>query len=90
MKITRNQFARTDKILKEVVWWTNAIIAVPVLFLLAALVPGDRVHGNVVGSLASLIMLGILSAAITLPCVFARRKIAAASAVRPVRQGARL
>lgn len=88
MKIRWNHPARLDKIAREIIWWTNAIIAIPVIYLAAGLVPGDRVHVNTVGAVAMLVMLAVLDAAISLPCMLWRRKINA-PALAPVRQGAR-
>jgi len=64
-----------DMILKEVVWWTNGIIAVPVITLLAAMLPGDMINANTVGAVALIVMFVVLDLMITVPCVIGRRKI---------------
>jgi hypothetical protein len=76
--------ARLDKTLKEVVWWTHALVALPLIYLGAGLVPGDRVNLNVIGSLIIMAVFVALDLAITVPCSAWRRKIRNGPVLAPV------
>jgi len=58
---------RTQKIAKEAVIWINMIFAIPVLYLTAGLLPGDKINLNVLGSLVMIVVLVLVDAIITVP-----------------------
>lgn len=66
---------RLDRALKGTIKWTLMITAVPVILLVAAMLPGDPVNVNMIGAIALIFGLGVLDAVIILPCVLWLRKI---------------
>ena len=74
MNSTRN-VRRLDKTMTEVIWWTHALISLPLIYFTAGLVPGDTVNLNVIGSVFMITTFVVLDLMITGPCYLWRRKI---------------
>ncbi len=75
MKIISNTVSPLDRIMKEIVWWTHALVSVPLIYLTAGLLPGDNINLNVIGSLVMIITFVVIDLVITVPCTAWRRKI---------------
>lgn len=73
MKIEKHKL---NKVMKEIVWWTHAVVGLALVIPVAGLVPGDAVNLNVIGSIGLIVMLVALDLVITVPCYVWRRKIA--------------
>lgn len=74
MKISSNA-RKLDKTMKEIIWWTHALTALPLIYFTAGLVPGDRVNLNVIGSVFMIAVFVALDLMITVPCSAWRRRI---------------
>lgn len=64
-----------SKIMKEIRWFTHAITAVPLLYLVASLLPGDKIGFNVIGTFGMIVILVVLNLVITVPLTLWIRKI---------------
>jgi hypothetical protein len=67
MKISRKTVARWTR---ETVHTIQYVMALPALYLVASLVPGDRIGFNVVGTIGLLVIVGVIDAVISLPLLF--------------------
>lgn len=72
MKVSRKTVARW---VREGVKTLQYLFAVPVLYLVASLVPGDRIGFNVVGTIGLLVIVGLIDAAVSLPLLFAAKRL---------------
>lgn len=72
MKIDRKKLARG---VRETVKTLQYLFAVPLIYLVASLVPGDRIGFNVVGTIGLLIIVGLIDAAVSVPALLLAKKL---------------
>lgn len=72
MKINRAMMARGIRKAVEIVQYAFAL---PALYLVASLLPGDRIGFNVVGTIGMLVILAVIDAAVSLPALFAANRL---------------
>lgn len=64
-----------DKVMKEIIYGTNALTVLCLIYLGASLVPGDKIGFNVVGTIGMVIMILIFNCIITVPLTMWRKRI---------------
>lgn len=69
--------------IREAVKNFQYLVAVPVLYLVASLLPGDRIGFNVVGTIGLLVIVGIVDAVVSLPLLYLAKRLES-PAVKPV------
>jgi hypothetical protein len=72
MKINRSKLAHG---VRETVKTLQYLFAVPALYLVASLVPGDRIGFNVVGTIGLLVIVGLIDAAVSVPLLIAAKRL---------------
>ncbi len=72
MKINRSKLAHG---VRETVKTLQYFFAVPVIYLVASLVPGDRIGFNVVGTIGLLVIVGLIDAAVSVPLLIAAKRL---------------
>lgn len=72
MKIDRKKLARG---VRETVKTFQYVFAIPVIYLVASLVPGDAIGFNVVGTIGLLVIVGLIDAAVSVPLLFAAKRL---------------
>lgn len=77
-----------SKVMKEIRWFAHFITAVPLLYLVASLLPGDKIGFNVIGTLGLIVILVVANLVITGPLTIWIRKINK-PVLAPVRVGRR-
>lgn len=75
-----------SKIMKEIRWFTHFVTAVCLVYLVASLLPGDRIGFNVIGTIGLIVMIVAANAVITVPLTVWIRKIGK-PVLAPVRAG---
>jgi hypothetical protein len=72
MKINRRKLAHVVRKAVEIVQYAFAL---PVLYLVASLLPGDRIGFNVVGTIGMLVILAVIDAAVSVPLLIAAKRL---------------